>query len=213
MRNLILIFILIPNFKQFSSDKIKGNENVAEDGEKTQSQSEIIKQVDFVKLKELDEKLNLIEDEIEIKAKEGTIKLNEKLMENIKILIKQAKTIFKRIDSNIEITLDPKIPQMAHETALEIYSQIVDSKNSNEHISALQNAKILDFGEIMKNGPNKLLNELVALMNDILEKKQMNKTSNINTAFSMWKTLAFGFDWNKIVENLNCPCNKKDGIV
>jgi len=51
------------------------------------------------------------------------------------------------------------------------------------------------------------------MINEILEGKEMDNIRNINMGFSMWKTLAFGFDWNKIVGNLNCPFNKKKGKI
>ena len=113
--------------------------------------------------------------------------------------------------SKFENTFDHSIPQSAHKTAVEIYNQIVNSGQQNEHISALKNAKIFNFEELIKEGPNKLLNELVDMINEILEGKEMDNIRNINMGFSMWKTLAFDFDWNKILENLNCPLDKKKG--
>lgn len=219
MRNSILIFILIVNFKQFSLDKIKNNEKLVENVGKTDFQSEIYKQIDFVKLKGLDQKLNKIANKIEILDEEGTNGLTNGLKKNLKVLIEQAKTMFNQVEnsaqnsSKFEGNLDPSIPQSAHKIALEIYNQIVNSVQQNEHISSLKNAKIFEFKELIKEGPNKLLNELVDMINEILEGKEMDNIKNINMGFSMWKTLAFGFDWNKIVGNLNCPFNKKKAFV
>ncbi|CAK5126557.1 unnamed protein product [Meloidogyne enterolobii] len=113
--------------------------------------------------------------------------------------------------SKFKSTFDLSIFHSGHKKALEIYNQIVNAEDSNEHISALKNAKIFDFEELIKKGPNKLLNELVDMINEILEGKEKDNIKNINMGFSMWKTLAFGFDWNKIVENLNCHLDKKKG--
>jgi len=106
---------------------------------------------------------------------------------------------------------DPSIPQSAHKMALEIYDQIINSAQQNKHISALKNAKSFNFEELIIENPNKLLNELVDMINEILEGKEMENIKSINVGFSMWKTLAFDFDWNKIEENLNCPLDKKKG--
>uniref|UniRef100_A0A915MNZ8 Uncharacterized protein n=1 Tax=Meloidogyne javanica TaxID=6303 RepID=A0A915MNZ8_MELJA len=114
--------------------------------------------------------------------------------------------------SKFENTFDHSIPQSAHKTAVEIYKQIVNSGQQNEHISALKNAKSFNFEELIKEGPNKLLNELVDMINEILDGKEMENIKSINVGFSMWKTLAFDFDWNKIEENLNCPLDKKKAL-
>nr|CAD2155943.1 unnamed protein product [Meloidogyne enterolobii] len=125
--------------------------------------------------------------------------------------------MFNQVESsaqNIEKfkdNFDPSIPQSAHKIALEIYDQIINSAQQNKHISALKNAKSFNFEELIIENPNKLLNELVDMINEILEGKEMENIKSINMGFSMWKTLAFGFDWNKIVEKLNSHLDKKKG--
>ena len=136
---------------------------------------------------------------------------------NINILIKNAKIILKHVDlSNANISklnekLNPTIIEYSQKRAVTIYSKIVKSDISEELVAKLKNAKMLDFDELLKNDLNKILNEILILIKEILNENNVNLMGNINFAFSLWKTLAFGLNLNKFMEIMNCSCSENEG--
>ncbi|KAF7631168.1 hypothetical protein Mgra_00008608 [Meloidogyne graminicola] len=207
MKKIILFSILLSNFVYFN----KSNE-IDDKIVKKNIQCEITKLVDLVKLNKLNDKLNLLQEKME-KCEDGE---NFEVMGNMKELSKQGKKIMKQIEltnlNNLQLenVFNAKNPHSVQQIALKMYLNFVESKSPIELILSLKNAKILDFDELFKQGPNKILNILNELIKEISQEKGLNLFGNISFVFSLWKTLAFNSEWNKIVKHLDCCCCKNE---